>query len=192
MDLGPAEILIVLLIILLLFGGTKLPQLARSLGQAKKEFERGQQGGAYPESPEEPTEDEPGLSASTDELADAVLDASRVLVAVAARSLAAAPSDVTLPQYRVLVILATRGPQRPSDLAAEVGVAASSITRMCDRLVRKKLVRRRLRPSNRREYVVDITRCRPADRRCRDERSTSGDPAAGRTHTRRVAASSCS
>ena len=75
------------------------------------------------------------MTSATDELADAVLDASRVLVAVAARSLAAAPSDVTLPQYRVLVVLATRGPQRPSDLAAELGVAASSITRMCDRLV---------------------------------------------------------
>ena len=64
---------------------------------------------------------------------------------------------MTLPQYRVLVVLATRGPQRPSDLASELGVAASSITRMCDRLVRKKLVRRRVRPSNRREYTIDIT-----------------------------------
>jgi len=97
------------------------------------------------------------VEGSTDELADAVLAASRALVAVAARSLAAAPADVTLPQYRVLVVLATRGPQRPSDLASELGVAASSITRMCDRLIRKKLVRRRVRPSNRREYTIDIT-----------------------------------
>ena len=97
------------------------------------------------------------LSASDDELADAVLTASRALVAVAARSLAAAPSDVTLPQYRALVVLATRGPQRPSDLAAELDVAASSITRLCDRLVRKKLVKRQVRPSNRREYMIEIT-----------------------------------
>lgn len=34
---GP-ELLIILLILLLLFGGAKLPQLARSLGQAKHEF----------------------------------------------------------------------------------------------------------------------------------------------------------
>lgn len=34
---GP-DLLIILLIVLLLFGGTKLPQLARSLGQAKREF----------------------------------------------------------------------------------------------------------------------------------------------------------
>ncbi len=37
---GP-DLLIVLALALLLFGGTKLPQLARSLGQAKKEFQAG-------------------------------------------------------------------------------------------------------------------------------------------------------
>jgi len=41
MDIGPAELLIVLAIVLLLFGGTKLPSLARSLGQAAKEFRSG-------------------------------------------------------------------------------------------------------------------------------------------------------
>lgn len=97
------------------------------------------------------------INASTDELADAVLAASRVLVAVAARSLVAAPADVTLSQYRVLVVLATRGSERPSDLAVQLGVAASSITRMADRLVRKKLIKRRLRPDNRREYRLEIT-----------------------------------
>lgn len=43
MNLGPTELLIVLAIVLLIFGGTKLPKLARSLGQAKKEFEDGTQ-----------------------------------------------------------------------------------------------------------------------------------------------------
>lgn len=37
---GP-ELLIMLLVVLLLFGGTQLPKLARSLGQAKKEFKAG-------------------------------------------------------------------------------------------------------------------------------------------------------
>ncbi len=41
MNLGPTELLIVLVIILVLFGGAKLPKLARSLGEAKKEFEKG-------------------------------------------------------------------------------------------------------------------------------------------------------
>ena len=40
-DVGPLELLLILAVILLLFGGAKLPQLARSLGQAKKEFQEG-------------------------------------------------------------------------------------------------------------------------------------------------------
>jgi sec-independent protein translocase protein TatA len=37
-DIGAPELLIILVVLLLLFGGTQLPKLARSLGQAKKEF----------------------------------------------------------------------------------------------------------------------------------------------------------
>ena len=40
-DIGGPEILIALLVIVLLFGGAKLPKLARSLGSARGEFERG-------------------------------------------------------------------------------------------------------------------------------------------------------
>ena len=36
--IGTPELLIILVVVLLLFGGTQLPKLARSLGQAKKEF----------------------------------------------------------------------------------------------------------------------------------------------------------
>jgi sec-independent protein translocase protein TatA len=39
--LGAPELLIVLAIVVLLFGGAKLPQFARSLGQAQKEFRAG-------------------------------------------------------------------------------------------------------------------------------------------------------
>jgi sec-independent protein translocase protein TatA len=44
MDLGPTELLIVLAIALLLFGGAKLPKLARSLGEASREFRKGAEG----------------------------------------------------------------------------------------------------------------------------------------------------
>ena len=40
-SLGTTELLIILAIILLIFGGAKLPKLARSLGQAQKEFKDG-------------------------------------------------------------------------------------------------------------------------------------------------------
>ena len=38
MSLGPTELLILFAIVLLLFGATKLPKLARSLGESTKEF----------------------------------------------------------------------------------------------------------------------------------------------------------
>jgi sec-independent protein translocase protein TatA len=41
MNLGPTELIIILLIVVLLFGAAKLPKLARSLGEAKREFEAG-------------------------------------------------------------------------------------------------------------------------------------------------------
>ena len=41
MNIGPTELIIVLAIVLLLFGSTRLPKLARSLGQASKEFKKG-------------------------------------------------------------------------------------------------------------------------------------------------------
>jgi len=41
MDIGPAELLIVLAVVLLLFGSKKLPELARGMGQASKEFRKG-------------------------------------------------------------------------------------------------------------------------------------------------------
>ncbi|MBA2437897.1 MAG: twin-arginine translocase TatA/TatE family subunit [Acidimicrobiia bacterium] len=40
-SLGSTELIIILIIILLVFGSTKLPKLARSLGQAQKEFKSG-------------------------------------------------------------------------------------------------------------------------------------------------------
>lgn len=39
--MGPTELIIVLVIVLVLFGGAKLPKLARSLGQAQREFREG-------------------------------------------------------------------------------------------------------------------------------------------------------
>ena len=40
-DVGAPELLIILAVILLLFGGKKLPEFARSLGKAKNEFQKG-------------------------------------------------------------------------------------------------------------------------------------------------------
>jgi sec-independent protein translocase protein TatA len=39
--LGGQELLLVLLIVLLLFGGSRLPRLAKGLGQSVREFKKG-------------------------------------------------------------------------------------------------------------------------------------------------------
>lgn len=41
MDLGVPELLIILVIALLVFGSNRLPKLARSLGEASREFKAG-------------------------------------------------------------------------------------------------------------------------------------------------------
>jgi DNA-binding MarR family transcriptional regulator len=92
-----------------------------------------------------------------DAVVDAVLHASRALVAVAARSLAEVSDDVTLPQYRALVVLAAQGPQGVAPLAAQLGVSPSTATRMGDRLVRKGLVRRSDAPEDRRQVRLALT-----------------------------------
>ena len=43
MSLGPWEILLVILAIILIFGGKKIPELARGLGQGLKEFKKAKQ-----------------------------------------------------------------------------------------------------------------------------------------------------
>ena len=93
-----------------------------------------------------------------DELIEAFAIASRALVAIAARSLADLSGvEITLPQYRALIILATQGPQRGTDLAGRLNVNASTASRMVDRLVKKKLARRRREEADRRAVTIDLT-----------------------------------
>jgi sec-independent protein translocase protein TatA len=40
-NLGPTELLIIAAVVFLLFGATRLPQLAKSLGQSKRAFKEG-------------------------------------------------------------------------------------------------------------------------------------------------------
>ena len=92
-----------------------------------------------------------------DQITDAVLTASRVLVAISAASLSGMPDGLTLPQYRTLVVLQSRGPQTLQGLAQELDVVPSTATRMCDRLVGKGLVSRMTGEHSRREIVLDVT-----------------------------------
>lgn len=44
MGLGPREIVVIVLIIVLLFGARRIPELMRSLGSGMREFKKGVQG----------------------------------------------------------------------------------------------------------------------------------------------------
>lgn len=92
-----------------------------------------------------------------DPVVDAVLRASRALVSITSASLSAVNEDVTLPQFRSLVVLATAGPQTVSALADRLAVHASTMTRMCNRLVSRGLVLRAPSAVDRREVVIALT-----------------------------------
>jgi DNA-binding MarR family transcriptional regulator len=88
---------------------------------------------------------------------DAVMLAARVLVGVSARSVALVEDDVTLPQLRLLVMVASRGPLNLAAVADGLGVHPSNATRACDRLVAAGLLDRRDNPDDRRNLLLELT-----------------------------------
>lgn len=102
---------------------------------------------------------EPGPKQARPSLAeiDAVLLATRVLVAVSAQSVANVDDHVTLPQLRVLGMIASRGPRNLSSVAQALGVHPSNATRTCDKLVEAGLIHRSDNPANRRNLTLRLT-----------------------------------
>ena len=96
-----------------------------------------------------------GRDEGLDEVAEAVLASSRALVAVSARSIASV-TGVTLPQYRMLVVLES-GSSNLTELAQHLDVAPSTALRMVDRLATAGMVVREVRPENRRETMLSLT-----------------------------------
>lgn len=54
LGLGGPELLLILAVLLLMFGGSKLPALAKGLGSAVREFKRAQRDDVPPSPPEPP------------------------------------------------------------------------------------------------------------------------------------------
>lgn len=77
--------------------------------------------------------------------------------AIAERTLSETTADLTLPQHKTLVVLAEQGPRHLADLAGALGVSPSTATRMCDRLVRKRLITRTRDEVDRREVDLALT-----------------------------------
>lgn len=94
---------------------------------------------------------------SDDEPIEAALRAADVLMRVAARSVMEVDHIVTSPQLRILVRIATRGPQNPGDIATELGVHASNATRAAEKLVRAGLIERQEDPTDRRYVRLTLT-----------------------------------
>ncbi len=99
----------------------------------------------------------PRTPSAEEQLAEAIILAGRAMAGVAARTVAEATDDLTLPQHRTLVVLAEQGPRHLADLAQALGVSPSTATRMCDRLVRKRLFTRTRDEVDRREVDLALT-----------------------------------
>lgn len=92
-----------------------------------------------------------------EELAAAVLAASRLLVGIAVRSLAAAGDQVTVAQFRMLALLASHGASNLVSLAERLMVNPSTALRMVERLADSGLISREANPASRREVLLRLT-----------------------------------
>jgi DNA-binding MarR family transcriptional regulator len=95
---------------------------------------------------------------SLDAITDALLTASRLLVAISAHSIAEVDESITFPQFRTLVILSNQGPINLATLAGLLGVQPSATGRMVDRLVAAGLIDRLPHPTSRRELLAELTK----------------------------------
>jgi DNA-binding MarR family transcriptional regulator len=99
----------------------------------------------------------PHTAGPTPQQVESVMAASRVLVAVAAESVAAVEEAVTLPQLRVLVMASTDQPLSGAAVAAALGVHASNATRTVDKLVAAGYLERAEDPDDRRLVRLTLT-----------------------------------
>jgi len=102
------------------------------------------------------SDDAASVLAGQSDVVDAVLAANRVFVAVAAGAVADIEPEVTLPQFRALVLCEMHETVTVAQLAEAMGVVPSTATRMCDRLVAKKLLHRAVDRTNRRQVHLSL------------------------------------
>lgn len=101
-----------------------------------------------------PSRAEPELQPETVEVLQA---ATRVLAGVALRSLDVLDGAVTLPQFRMLAVLADLGRARSVHVARALGLEASTVTRLADRLVAAGHVTRGSEPGHRGVVTLELT-----------------------------------
>ena len=89
--------------------------------------------------------------------AEALQAATRMLAGVALRSLEALDSAVTLPQFRLLAVLADLGPVPSGQAARTLGLDPSTVTRLADRMVAAGHVARGTAPQHRGVVTLTLT-----------------------------------
>jgi DNA-binding MarR family transcriptional regulator len=105
----------------------------------------------------QPGQPGPRAADDVDGLTEALARVSRTFMAVTARSLSAVDADLTLVQFRALVVLRLAGSQNLGQLAEALGIQSSSTSRLCDRLFAKGLIDRQTSPTDRREVALALT-----------------------------------
>ena len=105
-------------------------------------------------SPRPLDEDGPPLAPETAQVLQA---ATRVLAGVALRSLDVLDSAVTLPQFRLLAVLADLGPVPSGRAARTLGLDPSTVTRLADRMVAAGHVARGADPGHRGVVTLALT-----------------------------------
>jgi len=91
------------------------------------------------------------------ELVEVLQAAMRVLVGLALRSIDSPGGSVSLPQFRVLSILADLGPTRSGRVARALSLDASTVTRLADRLVASGHIERQGEPGHRGVVTLALT-----------------------------------
>src|SRR4051812_43186164 len=95
-------------------------------------------------------------AAVLDAALDAVLLASRTLVAISAQSIASVLDEVDVMQFRILVVAASQGPCSLGGVAEAVGLHVSTASRACDRLTAMRLLERASSPADRRNLELTL------------------------------------
>lgn len=99
-------------------------------------------------------DDSPGLASATVDMLQA---ATRMLAGVALRSLDVLDAAVTLPQFRLLAVLADLGPVPSGQAARTLGLDPSTVTRLADRMVAAGHVSRGADPRHRGVVTLALT-----------------------------------
>lgn len=88
---------------------------------------------------------------------DSILRSSRAILSIAVKSLNEIEETISIPQYRILVILGGRGELPMSEIVKGISLAPASATRLCDDLLKKGLVDRKAHLDDRRQVIITIT-----------------------------------